>query len=461
MVCAVAYRDPTAIAIEDGDRRISYGRLVSAARRMAGDFPAGQVIALHLPRGADFITAALAAMLADAPFLPIDPHLPGERVDQMITLADAGLVVADGQPKRRTCTPSGGPVPAYIIFTSGSSGEPKGVEIPHGGLSNLVGWHNTTYGVGPGTRALHTAGISFDAAIWEIWPYLCAGATVVVAPDEVRTSPDLLAEYAAERGIEIAFVTTPLAEELLRMPEVKPGWRLLLTGGDRLRMSRRPEGWRIVNHYGPTEATVVTTAVDVTDCADLSRPPIGRPIAGAEVLLIGEDGQAVPTGESGEIVVGGQGVALGYRGRPDLTEAAFVTLPGRHGRWYRTGDMARKLPDGNLDFLGRGNAEQLKVRGVRVEAAEIEGAMLRHPHVRAALAVTTGPASSESRLTLLVVGDGTAISTRQAREFLSGHLAPWCLPDRFLWVPRLPLTANGKLDRQAARELATGGQEHR
>ncbi|HZM80126.1 MAG TPA: AMP-binding protein, partial [Candidatus Limnocylindrales bacterium] len=270
-----------------------------------------------------------------------------------------------------------------------------------------------------------------------------------------------LAEYAAERGIEIAFVTTPLAEELLRMPEVKPGWRLLLTGGDRLRMSRRPEGWRIVNHYGPTEATVVTTAVDVTDCADLSRPPIGRPIAGAEVLLIGEDGQAVPTGESGEIVVGGQGVALGYRGRPDLTEAAFVTLPGRHGRWYRTGDMARKLPDGNLDFLGRGNAEQLKVRGVRVEAAEIEGAMLRHPHVRAALAVTTGPASSESRLTLLVVGDGTAISTRQAREFLSGHLAPWCLPDRFLWVPRLPLTANGKLDRQAARELATGGQEHR
>jgi amino acid adenylation domain-containing protein len=473
MVITAAQRTPQAFAVEETDRRITYAGLLSAARALATELSRnarpGQVVAIHLPRGGDFITAALASMLARMPFIPIDPHLPAARIEQLKTLAGAGCVVewAD-KPVVRVLGAGGGPaspdaeVPVYTIFTSGSSGEPKAVEVGQSSLANLVRWHNAAYGVGPGTRALHTAGVSFDATMWELWPYLAAGGTVVVAPDEVRTMPDLLAEFAAQRDIDVAFVTTPLAEELLRLPEVEPGWRLLLTGGDRLQMSQRPVGYRLVNHYGPTEATVVTTAGDVTDCEDLARPPIGRPIAGAEVLLLDEDLRLVPAGEVGEIVIGGRGVALGYRGRPDLTEAAFLGLPGRRGRWYRSGDLARELADGSLDFLGRRNADQLKVRGVRVEAAEIEGAMLRHPHARAALAVTTGLASSESQLTLLLVTDGTQIGAREAREFLGRHLAPWCIPDRFRRVPRLPLTANGKVDRAAARDLAhTSGEEQR
>ena len=298
---------------------------------------------------------------------------------------------------------SDGQNPAYVIFTSGSAGEPEVCRGGQAGLANLVRWHNTAYGVGVGTRALHSAGLSFDATVWEVWPYLCAGGTIVVAPDEVRVRPDALIELAAERRIEIAFLTTPLAEEVLRMPELRPGWRLLLTGGDRLRMTGRPVGYRLVNHYGPTEATVVTTTADVTDARLDSHPSIGRPIAGAQVRLLDADLGPVPPGEIGEIVIGGRGVALGYRGRPDLTAAAFVAGPDGSGVWYRSGDLGWFGPTGELEFIGRRDREQLKVRGVRVEAAEIEGEALRHPRVRAALAVTTGLSSSTGQLVLLDV----------------------------------------------------------
>lgn len=472
----------TAIVDQLGDT--TYARLWADATNAAGalrqaSVHAGDVVAVAADRGAAFITAALGCWIADAVYLPLAPDVPAARLRRMVAGAGARVVLCSpgraadcaaaglvtvGVPLAPRDEPTGrlDPLPsalpgnardaAYLLYTSGSTGEPKGVLVGHASLANLVAWHLRAYAVGPGDRALHTASLGFDAGVWEIWPYLAAGATVVACPDEDRVVAAFAAEQLTRHRCTIAFLATPLAEELIRLGEELPRLRYLLTGGDALRLPGPVRGpWRLVNHYGPTEATVVTTAHVVVRDEPGSAPPIGAPIDNVRVLLLDADRRPVPDGVDGEIYIGGRGLALGYLGDPDLTSRRFVSVPGEPGLWYRTADLATSLR-GTLTFRGRTDVEQLKVRGIRIEATEIEAALMDCPGVDGA-AVTLCGQGSAGILVAVLVGTGP-LARQQLRAELATRLPAGVLPNRYMVVDRLPLTSNGKLDRKLVADLA-------
>ncbi|RME51351.1 MAG: non-ribosomal peptide synthetase, partial [Deltaproteobacteria bacterium] len=311
-----------------------------------------------------------------------------------------------------------------------------------------------TYGVGPKDRATHLAGSAFDASVWEIWPYLAAGAALYMPDEETRLTPERLRAWLAEMGITICFLPTPLAEALLdeEWPE-EIALQALLTGGDKL--TRRPAStlpFQLVNHYGPTENTVVTTCVPVAPqgAGQSTPPPIGRPIANTQVYLLDGELNLVPIGVPGELYIGGAGLARGYLNRPDLTAERFIPNPfsERGGEvLYRTGDLGRYLPDGNIAFLGRID-EQVKIRGYRIELGEIEAVLARHPAVKESIVVVREMGGK--LLCAYVVPRPEAEVTEEALlEHLGRFLPDYMLPHAILFLDRLPLTPNGKVDRAA------------
>ncbi|MFI0424176.1 amino acid adenylation domain-containing protein [Spongiactinospora sp. 9N601] len=468
---AAAHPDLT--AIEDDQGGLTYGELAWRALRAAAALERagrpGTPVPVCLPRGRDFVVAALGAMLAGRPYVPIDPEGPPGHTRTLIEQTGAETVVttsdhiAGGRAVRtpHALDQSAPAVPAerrggaaYIVHTSGSTGEPKGVLVGHASLANLVSWHNRAYRLRPGVRHLHTAGLGFDAAVWEIWPCLCAGATLVVAPDEVRVTPGAIVEYARARRISILFAPTALAELIVELDaDDDIPWRTLLTGGDALRMHRVPRGWTLINHYGPAEATVCATWHPVTRLPDSGLPPIGRPIDGARVVLLDDRRRLVPAGRTGEIHIGGRGLALGYHRRPEETERRFGPLPGLPGRWYRTGDLAAEDPHGDLVFHGRVDDGQLQVRGVRVEAAQVEAALLRHPRIRAAAVAPLGEPGTARLLGALVVPDGDCPTTAELHRFVAAELPAAAIPTHVVAGSAVPLTGNGKIDRRRVRHL--------
>jgi len=338
---------------------------------------------------------------------------------------------------------------AYVIFTSGTTGVPKGVVVAHEALDNLLGWVVDQHSLLMRDRVLHTYGLGFDAAVVELWPTLVAGATVVACSDTARVVPEFLVEEAAAKRCSVVWATTAIVEHIIRQELPLPGVRLLLTGGDVLRVRpARPATYRLVNHYGPTEATVITTShlVAPGSATDDSPPSIGSPIAGVVVSLAGTDDQEVALGATGEILIGGRNLALGYLGDPDLTDAAFVV---RHGqRWYRTGDLGVRDENGLIQFRGRKNADQLKLNGQRIEAGEIEAALLEIPGVLGACVVLT-----DVGLGAVLVSDrGCQLDEPGVREAVRDRL-PWAAHPK--WVAHadsIPLTPNGKVDRRAVAD---------
>jgi amino acid adenylation domain-containing protein len=489
---------PDALAVESAAGTITYGELVRRSRRLASALRARgagaeSVVAIALPRSADSIVAALAVLQAGAAYLPLDPRHPAERLaavlgdsGALLLLAEERLAAAlprhpagvlaldrcDGEagaggdaadPPGPEATRPAAPEPeglAYVIYTSGSSGTPKGAALTHAGLANLVAWHRRTYGVGLGERAALVAGPSFDAAVWEVWPYLAAGASLHLPTAATRGSPAELWRWLDARRITLAFLPTPLAEALLALGRPPgPALRALLTGGDRLHRPPAPgSGWRLINHYGPTECTVVATCAAVPEAADGGvAPAIGRPIDGFRVQVAGRYGEALPWGVPGELQLGGRGLARGYLGQPALTAAAFVPDPlgaarGEPGaRLYRTGDRVRYRADGQLEFLGRAD-QQVKIRGFRLELGEVETILAAHPGVgAAAVAVHDGPAGP--RLVAYVVPapapGGGGPSVEELRAFLRVRLPDYMMPAAFVCLAAMPVTANGKVDRRA------------
>ncbi|MFF5773117.1 amino acid adenylation domain-containing protein [Streptomyces californicus] len=476
-----ARRSPDAVAIEDDQGALTYRVLARRSLRTAAAlrhrFPGPGIIALRLPPGRHHVVAALAAMLNGRPYLSMDPSEPPGRVrrfleasriravvgtaaqdhsHQAVSLSDLLRHCAPDDPREpNPRDPAGAGEGAYVARTSGSTGIQKGVLLGHAGLANLVSWNNRTYGLGPGCRQLQTAGIGFDAAVWETWPVLCAGATLVVAPAEIRLSPAALVDYARSKSIGLLFAPTPIAEMIVDLDDDKAvPWHTLLTGGDLLRLRRIPRGWRIVNHYGPAEATVVTTWHPVTDLPHDGLPPIGRPIDGLRVALWGVDGAHRPVpGVRGEIVISGAGVALEYVNRQAETAAAFGPVPGLPGRWYRTGDRAVVDSCGSLLFEGRTSTEQVNVRGVRIEVAEVEVALMRLPQIRQAAVGAIGQAGAHRVLGAVVVTDDEGLTPSFLRAALLNELPTAALPVRVIRVPDLPLTAHGKIDRRAVGRL--------
>src|ERR1043166_2224573 len=276
---------------------------------------------------------------------------------------------------------------AYVIYTSGSTGVPKGVAIQRDTLMNLVAWHQRTYNVRPADRATLIAGPGFDASVWELWPYLAAGASLHIPDEDTRTSPAKLVAWLVAEKISVCFLPTPLAEAVLDQEwPAASSLRLILTGGDKLRRwLHKPFPFRLINHYGPTESTVVTTATEVGALKHTHLlPPIGRPIDNTRVYLLTTGLQPLPFGVTGELYIGGESLARGYLGRPEATAERFIPDPFScepGARMYRTGDLAAYLTSGEIEYRGRID-QQVKLRGLRVELGEIEAVLSEHPQVR-------------------------------------------------------------------------------
>ncbi len=487
LVTARAAESPRALALTAVSEELTYQELDCRANRLASYLRSLGVerdvlVGLCLPRSLDMVVGALGILKAGGAYVPMDPAYPpgrlafmlddaqaavlitNPRVAQQLPTAQRTLVYLDApeiaaQPADAPLVPNGPDDLAYVIYTSGSTGRPKGVEITHRSLANLVSWHVQAFSVTAADRASHVAGLGFDAAVWELWPYLAAGASVHLADEETRNSAELLWDWLQAQSISISFVPTPLVDRLLGLNLKWPretALRILLTGGDTLHHYPPPSlPLVLVNNYGPTECTVVATSGLVPpNESPTTLPPIGRPIANTEIHLLDEHLQPVRAGAAGEIYIGGAGVARGYHNRPDLTADRFVPNPFSRagGRLYKTGDLARLLPDGQIAFLGRID-DQIKIRGYRIEPNEIVRVLDQHPAIHASVVVAREDTPGERRLVAYVVSDADPGPSHTAlRDFLGGFLPEYMIPAAFVRMPTLPLTPHGKVDRAALPE---------
>lgn len=488
MIRRHAARDAGKAALRDAAGALTYGQLEQRSDALARmllerGVGAGSVVAVFLPRSIELVIAELAVLKAGAAYAPIDPAYPPDRVAFMlsdaacaITLTSSALRDAcafgevicldedgagEGTALARAAPPASANDLAYVIYTSGSTGRPKGVEVEHGGLKNLIAWHHRTYGITPRDVATLVASPGFDASVWEIWPYLTGGATIAIPDEDVRMSPELLIRWLLDNEVTITFLPTPLAEAVLShaWPD-DAALRAVLTGGDALHPVRRTDlPFRLYNHYGPTEGTVVSTFGEVR-LGDAAMPSIGRPIDNTEAYVLDQNMQPVPIGVPGELYVAGAGLARGYRNEPELTRERFVDNPLSDSAWrraYKTGDTCRYREDGSLQFEGRRDT-QVKIRGFRVELGEIESILVQEPGVReCAVALRTNPGSRQAMLVAYIVAStrDAAPSTRHLRKALSSRLPQYMIPQAFLPLEALPKSSSGKVDRNALPEVET------
>ncbi|GAA2784065.1 hypothetical protein GCM10010521_73150 [Streptomyces rameus] len=477
---------PDAVALVDGDRELTYAEVDRAANRLAhrllGDGAGPEcVVALALPRSAATVVAQLAVAKTGGAFLPVDPDYPPQRREFMIRDAGARLVLADPAEVWAADGPQTAPTdadrptalspahPAYVIYTSGSTGTPKGVVVTHRGLASFAAAAAEQYAAGPGDRVLQFASPSFDASVLELCVSLLSGAALVTG-EEGPLVGERLAEVLAERRVSHTLI--PPAALATVPPETAaalPCLRTLIVGAEACPadlVDTWAPGRRMINSYGPTEATVVATWTGPLT-PGTGAPSIGRPSGATRVHVLDAALRPVPPGVTGELYVAGPGLARGYLGRPGLTAGRFVPDPfGAPGeRMYRTGDLVRWTADGRLRFAGRAD-DQVKLRGFRIEPGEIESALRRSPLVRdavVAVRATETPGApardgmqeapaAPARLVAYVVParpSGAGLPVGELRLHLAGLLPPHMVPSVFVPLDRLPLTPNGKTDRRA------------
>ncbi|MGM9334861.1 non-ribosomal peptide synthase/polyketide synthase [Streptomyces murinus] len=480
-----AARTPDAVALVDGDRELSYAEVDRTANRLAhrlirdGVGPE-RVVALALPRSAATVVAQLAVAKAGGAFLPVDPNYPAQRREFMIRDAGAHLVLddpaevwaAEGPESAPTDADRARPLtpahPAYVIYTSGSTGTPKGVVVTHRGLAVFAAAAAERYDAGPGNRVLQFASPSFDASVLELCVSLLSGAALVTG-EEGPLVGERLAEVLTVRRVSHTLI--PPAALATVAPETAaalPHLRTLIVGAEACPadlVAVWAPGRRMINSYGPTEATVVATWTGPL-APDTGAPPIGRPAGSTRVQVLDAALRPVPPGVTGELYIAGPGLARGYLGRPGLTAQRFVADPfgGPGERMYRTGDLVRWSADGRLRFAGRAD-DQVKLRGFRIEPGEIESALRTSALVRDAVVVVRPGETpgAPDRLVAYVVPappstpepsddsrvPGAALPVSELRLHLAGLLPPHMVPSVFVPLDRLPLTPNGKTDRHA------------
>ncbi|MFF1946132.1 amino acid adenylation domain-containing protein [Rhodococcus qingshengii] len=486
---------------------LSYAELDARANQMAGSLrergvDRGELVALYLPRGIDFVVCMLAVLKAGAAYLPLEPTHPNERTGMILADACPRLLVTDGlgvaalsgvngpyemlvldKERDAACVATSAanqldtPVDtldlAYVIYTSGSTGRPKGVEVTHANVVRLLTATEDDYGFGPEDVWACLASYAFDFSVWEIWGALLHGGRLVMVAHETARSPWELATVLADEGVTVLNQTPSAFGNLMELIDDpildRLRLRVVVFGGEKLDVGILEPWWRrygqdrtrMVNMYGITETTVHVTSHTVTP-ADLTgeRSSIGRPIRDLTLHVLDARMRPIPTGVTGEIHVGGPGVTRGYLHRPALTADRFRPDPfGPPGsRVYRSGDLARMRPSGNIDFVGRSD-NQVKIRGYRIELDEIEARLSAHPDV--VTAVVTAYENADGHRELLahaVVRDGGA-PVDKLRMYLTESLPSYMVPGRMAVVSSLPLTPNGKVDRAMLPELKWDDRE--
>ncbi|WP_225821759.1 non-ribosomal peptide synthetase [Streptomyces naphthomycinicus] len=492
---------PGATAVVDPDGgTTSYRELdvwanrVAHRLREAGVGPEDRV-AVHLPRGAALSAAMVGVLKAGAVYQPLDPSQPAQRLALLLEDGAPALVLTTAELAARlpldpdravlidtdddlACAPGHRPhVPiapgnaAYLLHTSGSTGRPKGVVNTHAGLVNRLDWARTRHGLRPGDRVLHKTPIGFDVSLWELLLPLTTGATLVHAGQDAHHDPVLLHRIIDEQGVTTCHFVPSMLRAFLDAPgSAHPTLRQVVCSGERLtadlaaRFHERHPDAALHNLYGPTEAAVDVTAHTVT--APAASVPIGAPVPGVDLHVLDRRLRPQPVGAAGELFIGGAQVARGYHGQPRLTAQRFVPHPFASGeRLYATGDRARWLADGTLEYLGRAD-DQVKIRGQRIEPAEVEAALLTHPRVAAAAVVARQGPDGEPFLAGYVTArpaqDGTGFDVRDLRAYLAQRLPAALVPTAWRRLDALPLTTSGKTDRAALPPIAaaehTGGE---
>ncbi|HLG62249.1 MAG TPA: amino acid adenylation domain-containing protein [Ktedonosporobacter sp.] len=484
---------PNAIAVVEGDRGLTYQELNQAANQLAhylqtlGVEP-GVPVGFCVERDLHIIVGLLAILKAGGAYVPLDPTYPAERLTFMLqdsqtpvlvtqqhlaerlSLQNVAVVCLDRDAGLLAQQSAAEPAYtatvddlAYIIYTSGSTGRPKGVEITHKSLLNLVCWHQQAFGVTTADRATQLTSPAFDATGWELWPYLTAGACIYMPTEDTRTAPTRLRDWLLDNKITITFLPTMLAESMLALewPSSTP-LRFMLTGADTLHHYPSPAlPFTLVNNYGPSEATVLVTSGPVPPTPDATTPPtIGRPIANAQIYILDEQLRQVPVDTPGELHIGGICLARGYLNRPELTAEKFIPNPfvgtrftasdlDPTARLYKTGDLARFLPDGQIAFMGRID-HQVKIRGYRIELDEIMAALNNHEAIQTSIVTAREDVAGDKRLVAYIVLTPEAqVTVSSLREALLTHLPDYMVPATFVVLDMLPVTPNGKIDRAA------------
>nr|WP_275405369.1 non-ribosomal peptide synthetase [Streptomyces sp. SID339] len=477
---------PDAVALVSGEQCLTYAELGAETGRLArylvglGVGPEVRVAVVG-ERSVSLVVALLGVSLAGGVFVPVDAGYPAERVG--FVLGDVGPAVVVCSVGSRGVVPEGfagrvvvvddpmvaaeiagcapGPVQggerlgalsaahaAYVIYTSGSTGTPKGVTVSHESLRNLVAENVRRYALDPDSRVLQLVSPSFDVSLADIWPTLCAGGRLVLAPTRLDISGDELSRLLRTRRVTHAAIPPTFLSQL--PPEELPDLGLLITGGEAMPAEVRRRwsaGRAMYNQYGVTESTIISTTALIRDSE--GPPPIGRPVANTQAYVLDASLRPVPVGVAGELYVAGAGLARGYLGRAGLSAQRFVANPfGPGRRMYRTGDVVRWTGDGELVFAGRAD-DQIKMRGHRIEPGEIEAALASCPGVRHAAVTIREDRPGEPRLIGYVAADDGTVDGRTVREYVTGVLPEYMVPTAVLVLDALPRTANGKVDRAA------------
>jgi amino acid adenylation domain-containing protein len=476
-----------------GGEQLSYGELQAQANQLArrlrslGVGP-DSLVGIYLERSARAVVALLAVVKAGGAYLPLDPAYPCERVATIlddarpsVLLTEQNLLdrlpshaahticldrepVADSPSRGAAFEPLAGEENlAYVIYTSGSTGKPKGVMVTHGNVARLLSatadWFHFN------ERDVWTLfhSVAFDFSVWEIWGCLLHGGRLVIVPFPASRSPEDFHDLLVKEQVTVLNQTPSAFYQLMTVDRARRSpmlaLRIVVFGGEALnfktlrpwfetRDDRHP---LLINMYGITETTVHVTYREITaaDAAEGARSLIGVPIPDMRLYLLGDDRQPVQVGETGEICVGGAGVARGYLNRPELNAERFVpdpfsAIPG--ARMYRSGDLARRLPDGEVEYLGRGDA-QVKIQGFRIELGEIEAAIVGHEWIREARVVAhTDEAGTKRLAAYYVMHEDAVLPARELSEYLSQKLPPWMMPSLYMPIAAFPLTPHGKVD---------------
>jgi amino acid adenylation domain-containing protein/non-ribosomal peptide synthase protein (TIGR01720 family) len=474
-------KSPHAIALYGEECFLSYQDLDRRANQLAHylrqlGVNSEVLVGLCVERSPEMVIGLLGILKAGGAYVPLDPTYPQERLQYMLADAQISLLVTQSsllsslplssdltaicldterdQIERQPNTPLPAVTTpdnlAYIIYTSGSTGKPKGVEIAHRGLYSLAKTQISLFNVCGDSRILQFASLSFDASIWEIAMALGSGASLCLGKAESLLPGQPLAQLLQQ--YQITHVTLPPSALAIMTDKDFPSLQVIIVAGEACSgelVAKWSKKYRFFNAYGPTESTVCATVAECTP--QTGNPPIGRPIANIQVYLLDAYGKPVPIGVPGELHIGGLGLARGYRHQPALTTAKFIPHPFSEDtstRLYKTGDLARYLADGQIEFLGRID-HQVKIRGFRIEIGEIEAAILRYPNVQAvAVIVNQGTAGNKS-LIAYVVPDSETMKVTQLRNFLKSQLPDYMIPSVLIFLDTMPLTPNGKIDRRA------------